>query len=295
MADHSGSVIESQVDWLTVSAHGEVSAGRMLDYARSLAKEEVRRGARRRPFRLMGYEGEHIGRIEYGQRDNASALLRLIGESAAENLDQSLSLADTVTRVDLATTWRADPPDEYMGRNTYALAELFYRANPKAARPSFTGDSDGGFTCYLGSRESQSYLRVYNKEAECIAKGDDEGVERYRACWRYELECKASLAGAMAHTVAERQDRPDYVREYLASFLDAHGIAAPFVTGAPMSLLKGFRRRADAESRLRHLARNVKPTVTWLRSEGRENQVRDALGFDSGEASLRELQYLLST
>lgn len=44
-------------------------------------------------------------------------------------------------------------------------------------------------------------------------------------------------------------------------------------------ILAGFRRRSDAESRIRHLSRNVKPTIDWLREEGYLDTALEALGL----------------
>lgn len=279
MAEYTWDVIESQVDWLTVSAHGKDSASNMLDYARSLAKEEKAKGNRERRWRLMGYEGTHTGAVEYGQRDQESTILRLIGDSAERHLSVALSLADQITRVDYAVTSRATPPDPHYGRNAYTLAEMFYASHPQAARPWFTGDASGGYTCYVGARESETFLRVYNKEEETRAQDDKEGTERYRACWRVELESKASMAAALANLASDAPDRPAVVLRYLDAYCQAHGIPPPFMVGRPMSLLPGFRRRADAESRLRHLSRNVKPTVDWLREAGELDRALTALGL----------------
>lgn len=279
MPEYSGTLIESQVDWLTVSAHGQDAARNMLDLALGLAKEEKARGNKERRWRLMGYEGTHVGRVEYGQRDKESTILRLIGDSANGCLDVALSLADSVTRIDLAATWRAEPPDPHLGRNTYALFELWHSSHPTSARPWFTGDADGGYTAYLGARESANFLRVYNKGAECVATGDEEGAERYRACWRFELEAKSSMASALATMVESRDDRPAYIRDYLVAFVEAHGAVTPFQAGHPCQLLPGFRRRSDADSKLRHLAKNVRPTVEWLREQGELERTLDALGL----------------
>lgn len=293
MSHDSGELIESQVDWLTASAHGKERSQRLMDVARHVAKEEAAQGNQKRRWRLMGYEGHRIGRIAYGRRDDASALVQLSGDAAERRLTDVLSEADVVTRLDLAATWRATPPDPLFGRNQYVLAEMFYRSHPRSARPWFVGDASGGFTCYLGSRESATFLRIYDKGAESLASDDREGLERYRACWRVELEAKASMASALATMVADREDRADYVRGYLVSFMEAHGMQAPFLAGGRVSLLPGFRRRSDETSKLQHLARNVKPTVRWLESRGRGADLRIALGIDHMEDSLRELQRIL--
>lgn len=228
MPEYSGAVIESQVDWLTCSAHGKEAADRLLLCAKGLAKEEQQKGNKPRHFNLMGYGGTHCGAIEYGQRDEASTLVRAIGNVASAQLDVLLSLADRVTRIDLATTWRAEPPDPHLGRNAYSLAMMHFNAHPKSAIPSRIEDGAGGSTTYIGNRESDYFLRVYNKEAESIAKRDPEGAERYRSCWRFELEIKATAAQAMADRLVFEDQIPHYVQDYLHGYCTRHGVIPPF-------------------------------------------------------------------
>lgn len=277
MSDYSGLIMESQVDWLTASAHGRERSANLRDLAIHLTEEEKAKGNRTKSWRLMGYEGTHTGAVEWGRRDANSAIIRLIGQRAEDSLTDVLSVADQVTRLDLAVTWQADPPDPLHARNQYVLAELARQKNRRMPLPSMVMDANGGNTFYLGSRESEYFLRVYNKQAECLATGDDEGAERYRACWRWELETKASVAQSLARLVDDVPDRPAYVRDYLASYAQQHGLASPFAAGQPCNIRVGFRRRADADSKLRHLRRNVRPTVRWLREAGYADAVREAL------------------
>lgn len=60
-----------------------------------------------------------------------------------------------------------------------------------------------------------------------------------------------------------------------------------------MKLIPGFRRRSDADSKLAHLHKNVRPTADWLREAGHEDELREVLGFDRSAALLRELQGIL--
>lgn len=279
MPDNSGTVIEAQVDWLTVSAHGEEAAGRLLDLGRTLGKEEEAKHNRPKAWRLMGYEGTHIGAIEYGSRDAASGILRLIGDAASTHLDEALSVAHDITRIDLAVTWRGEPPDPMVGRNTYTQAELFYNAHPTSARPWFVGDAGGGYTCYIGARAAERFFRVYNKGAECVAQKDEAGIERYRGCWRYELEAKAGMAGALSTLVESAPDRPETVKRYVHAYAEAHGVSPMFLVDRPMGLIPGFRRRSDADTKIRHLARNVRPTLDWLREAGEIDAALTALGL----------------
>jgi len=280
VVENTGTVIEAQADWLTVSAHGELKASRLIDLARSLEPGERAKGNRRRGWKLMGYEGAHCGGVEYGTRGTDHACMRLIGDLADQRLTQALSVADLCTRLDLAVTWRADPPDPLIGQNAYALAEMWHRAHPRSALPSRTSDADGGYTCYLGRRESENYLRVYNKGAEALAKGNAEEQERYRSCWRYELEVKGTVALPLAEAVNNVGDRGVYVQEYVWTWARKHGLEPAFPVDGGAALIPGFRRRSDSDAKLRHLARNVRPTVDWFRQEGKLDAARKALGLE---------------
>src|SRR5512144_160386 len=180
----TGTLIESQVDWLTASAHGRDRSVALEQLAASLQKEEEAKGNRPKSWRLMGYEGQHTGAVEWGRRDQNASLIRLIGNTADVGLADVLSIADTVTRLDIACTWRCEPPDPLVGQNAYSMAEMFHQGHPQSALPWNTRDANGGWTTYLGARTGEKYLRIYNKGAEAVAKQDKEGMARYAGCWR---------------------------------------------------------------------------------------------------------------
>lgn len=286
MAHHTGIVIESQVDYLRASAHGERAASHLLLLAQGLQEEEKARGNRLRSWRLMGYEGTRAGRVAYGQRDQASTTIDLSGDSANEYLSAVLPLADTVTRVDLAVTWRADPPVVSFGLDAYQSALAWYKQAKGRALPTKIENGSGGTTTYLGKRTSENYLRIYNKEAECRATGDWPNVARYENCWRIELEVKGGLAWTLAHTVADQEARYFYVATYLHAYLDSHGIPPPFHHWTADGLLPGFHRRSDDEVTLKHLQRNVAPSVKRLQANGRGDDTLQALGLAGSKETL---------
>lgn len=293
MTDHTAAVIEAQVDWLTASSHSEDGSLKIDAYADVLIEGQEALGNRKAGWRSMGYIGYHCGDVDWGRRDNRQSIIRISGGRADELLGAVFPLADYVSRLDVAVTWRAVPADPHIGENAYSNAEMYLRAHPKASIPSHTGDALGGYTCYLGDRRSPYYGRIYNKEAERASRGDDTLAKRYASCWRYEVECHDSRALALASVLATDADRPDVVQQWVYDFWQQRGVPPAFPPTGKVALVPGFHRRSDDETRLRHLARNVAPTIKRLREHGRYEEAREALGLDSSNLLLTELERLL--
>jgi hypothetical protein len=292
--DSSGRVIEAQVDWLTVSAHSEERSRKLSDFADDLLTGEVAAGNHKTGWRSMGYEGFHSGHIDWGRRDDRQAILRVSGGPADALLVPALALADNCSRLDLCVTWRAAPPDPHIGANAYSLAFLFHQTHSRSARPEFQGDADGGYTCKVGNRRSPFHGRLYNKEAERASRLDADLAKHYQACWRYEVEAHDARALALATMVAERVERPAAIQQYLYDWWNTHGVPTAFPESGADALELGFHRRSDDETRLRHLERNVRPTIKRLRAHGREDDLRERLGFASGAKEIAELRELLA-
>lgn len=279
MSHYTGVVIESQPDWLTASAHGQANAKSLLDLGVGLAKGEQARGNKPRKWRAMGYEGITIGRVTYGQRDTAATEVRLSGDAAAEYLDATVALADRITRLDLAVTYRFDRPYIRHGPENYVRALKHHEQYPKSALPSVAGNADGGFTLYLGHRASEYYFRQYNKEAQERKQMGKQYDGRYDRCWRYELEMKASVPMAVCKKLMKAADRAEWIQGYIHTYATAHGLAVPFESAGGQELVPGFRRKSDETTKLNHLARNVRPTVLWLNDRGRGADALRALGL----------------
>jgi hypothetical protein len=181
MSDLTGTILEAQPDWLTVSAHGHDAARNLLDLAYTLADGEASKGNRYRAFRLIGYEGHRVGAVEYGERGDDHVILRLIGDVASEHLTVALSAADTVTRLDLALTWRPKKPRPSQGKITYDQAVRFHTEHPKSALP-------GRFTTEIAAIPTSPgagpiLCSPLQQGSECIALKDKKQAAKYANCW----------------------------------------------------------------------------------------------------------------
>ena len=232
---------------------------------------------------MRGYEGFRCGPARYGLRAGG-ALLSLSGQAASDRLDVALDVAANVSRVDLAVTVQLTPPDFGLEEAVWADVRAWYIDHPNQLKASFIQDLGQGRTVYVGSRQSERMLRVYDKAAEADARDDERDRERYVGCHRFELEVKGASARPTALAVSAAVFPGYHVASTVAHYCAQHGIDHSPFSDAPMGLVPGFRRRSDTDSKLRWLGHSCRPTVEWLRDHGHQARVLRALGYGSEDA-----------
>lgn len=275
-------VLESQPDWLTLGTHNHDRTEKLRYHADRWVQQELADGAKVRPFRLLGYTGWQAGRVRWGEREDWG-LLQLSGDLARAHWDTAVPIAHRVSRVDLAVTVRPAVPDDSLGLRHLDQANAFRLEHPTAARPSFYGNSDGGFTLYIGDRASDWFLRVYNKGAEEREANVGSSLARYADTWRYELEVKGNAAQVTAAACSDAADRSAWVGNTVHAYCRGHGLSPAFTPDQYVACPSGFRRRSDRDTRLRWLRSTVAPTVRWLSESGYRADLLDALGL-TGES-----------
>jgi hypothetical protein len=233
---------------------------------------EEREGEMRRYFGMKGYQGERCGRIRYGERADGR-LVMLSGDVAHKELERGIALADNCSRIDLAVTVRQEPFDPDLERNTYTAYVLSPMREGKRARATLIQSDDSGSTFYLGSRDSELFCRLYNKQQE-------SKDAHYTNCHRYELELKGDRAGETATRYANTVSQPDFTWCLVYDYLYQRGITPIFGTQTDLHLTPGFRRRSDTDKQLEWLAHQVRPTVDRLREFGKAREAHSALWPD---------------
>jgi DNA relaxase NicK len=279
-------VIESQLDWLTAGYDAGPSADRAEAWAIARQAAEARAGERSLPFALMGFQGTTVGRVRFGRRGQL-ALLQLSGDLAERHADDVFGTADRISRLDLAVTVRLPHPDQFLGESTYAQACNHRAEHPAAALPWIVQDDDGGCTAYIGKRGGDRFLRVYNKEAECKARQDENERLHYERCWRYELQLGGKTASRTLDKLYGVINRADTIAGWMVTYCANHGVAAVIPGVVPGELVPGFRRRSDRETRMRWLTNAVAPAILNLLPEVDREDILEALGLGDGRPTDR--------
>lgn len=281
MSESSVTIIESQADWLTGACVTKDRADALRAWATDLAHAEEQDGNKLARFAVQSYQGHRCGRVAVAEAEGGRTLIQLSGDLAAKQLNAVLPLLDHLTRIDLAVTVRTSTPDKTVADNAWTLASWFFDHHPRSAAPWRIQHKTQGDTTYVGSRNSDKFLRIYDKQAECKKKHDAKGLDRYENCWRYEVEIKGKPALLTAQRVHDAPDRTAYVRGAMTNYLKLHGIEPIYTDDSPAVILPGFTRRTDADSRLWSLARNSRPSVEWLIDAGYAQDAIAALGLES--------------
>lgn len=171
-------------------------------------------------------------------------------------LRQALAMGATVTRIDLAIDW---PKQMYLRalKGAADMGEIVTRARDWNLIEGRTGT-----TLYVGSRESEKFLRIYDKAAETKTEG---------TWFRIELECKGYFArGVALHVDANGYD---YFGDIIKGFVDWPTMSQwRDATDSP-TLLEGIPRPEKQRDTFAWLMKSVVPSVARLLVEDHEKFV----------------------
>jgi hypothetical protein len=273
MSEQSGTVKESQVDWLTLTFRegGKWEAAKVA--AEHALEREISDGENEQLLRFQGYDGRQAGRVGFGTRDDG-ALIRLSGALADAGLADLLPLASNVSRIDLAVTIKlpADYPNPM--KEGFRLGPTIKPARGAAPDYQLIEHSRQGTTLYVGSRTSPRFGRVYDKWKQ-------SQLAFYAGCTRYELEAKSKLAARVAAAVAGAPDRRGTIRVLVRNYFQPRGVLIPDDEADDDLHISAYRPRTSDLSRLHWLGTQVKGVTDDLRARGRGADVDAALGTNA--------------
>jgi len=268
-------VAESEgVDALTITAtglDGKVVITRVLDMVSDtiLLDKEKKWG-------FQGAAGWTRGPVSYATKYSKGggklwSIAMIKGPIAHSALAAAVKCADGAvdgaggvkyTRVDLRADLKMREPrvglpriikDGYKGKYEIKIIE------------SRTGD-----TLYCGSRESGTFVRIYDKSA---AYGEERGSGKI---WRFEVEFKMHKVQPVVNALQLGDFRN--AGDIIWQTLRGRNIPSPKI-GAEVEILGECTNLSSAEQKLDWLARQVSPTTKFLVALGMKKEVKKTLGL----------------
>jgi hypothetical protein len=270
---------EIGIDYITATTMVRYSPTSLDSFGRHLVDEQVKQGEKLRDFRSHGYYGRAAGQVSYGRRSDG-AVVRLSGKCAFENWEQCVSLATNVSRLDVQATVTPDGGPTLRLERHHAEALNSPRGRGKQAQLKYWGGPTGIESLALGSRQSDRYLRIYNK-------GIQSGLVQYDGTLRYEIEFKNKLAWEKAQLLDSSDQQHRYIVAWIYEMACVRGIrlaGATWRTSLADRLRTGEcpnlpHHRSRNDKRIWWLANSVKPSVVELVHAGRLDETLEALGL----------------
>jgi hypothetical protein len=268
------------VDWLTATwKHEDVSSAHMLQLAIALGDTIAQMGNESEVFQWQGYSGRKIGSYFLGEREDGY-VVRVSGSTAHFAFTSIYHPNMHVSRLDLCVTVWLSPSVPGLGLDATSQARMAKLNGSITKRPVVTHyeSDDGGFTLYLGRRNSRSMARLYNKEVE-------SGEEYYKGAWRYECELHNEVATKTAYNISRslfpleetisaavwRYYRERGVNPIFEAYPDRGKVVLP------------KRETTSLDRSLLWLEKQVRPTVARLVALGYTSSVLTALGLPGGD------------
>lgn len=264
-------IVDAGIDWLSATVPPGAKSPAFFDLWNTIALAQHHAGNDLKPWRWNGYEGHTIGHAAYGTRPDG-AYMRLSAGASAVWWRDAFEIAGRAARLDVQVT----VDQVRAGRDLAREAKLMANAGPpRRGRPvewSYTQTRSKGATCYVGSRTSASFARLYDKGAE--AK-----IGHLTGLWRYEVETKDERAGAVARAISRQREPDKAATGIVYHAFNRQGVRPVFAPPADTPIVEHERDESDDERRLRWLKEHVSITVNRLRANGLETEVLNALGL----------------
>lgn len=269
VAGNFGQIIETGVDYLTVTARTGAHREALHALGRHLCSEEENAGAEVRLWRFSGYRGFSSESVSWGLRREDS-ILRLSSNVASEFWTMAFQNSDNVSRIDVQVTVRTARP---VTKVLQSMRRSTHRGKKGVGRPRqyhYHIERSGPTAITVGSRASDVYLRAYNKEIE-------SGLEHYSGCLRFEAELKRRQAKHIATQIHESSHPQIWIQQYISRLFHTRCHSRPF----PADILH-LKRAPEKPSRssdrltwhLKHLERIIEIQIARGCRDGLEAFVK---------------------
>lgn len=261
-------VVESGIDYITVTATRAPHTKTLLSVIKEKMDHEVRAGNEPKRWRGLGYSGMFAGGASWGVGPEGT-LARLSSGLAAEHWKELYESGSSCTRIDLQVTYRIPGGPTKRLSKDWSAAVAHWQTCKRRKKPHLHSGPHGPESIELGSRQSERFGREYDKFVEST-------LDHYRECLRFEVEFKGSLAKGLARSLAAMPPASLAIGGYISRFFTDHRIQLPAPMYGP-SQISVPRPPGTRARQLRYLHTSVRPMVVSLISNGMVQEVFTAL------------------
>ena len=276
-----GAIVDAGIDYISMTMlnsnlNVEIWLQAALAYMEDIAEDRQRIEMSRR----LGYDGWSYGGSFVGRRERDTIAI-FSGERAKLAFSKLYRSDCHVSRIDVQVSFQFNTTNSNVAQVVRNQVERDNRTIGSARQRNATliEDLRGGATCYVGTRKSEQFARIYNKEAE-------SGEAVYERVWRYEVQLKNRLAGKVAEQFASgTYEASSGASVFVKQWLRHRGVSTPWTAEAElMPLPKLEKPSSDVEARLTWLRDQVRPALRVLLKYGLRDAILEALDLANDAA-----------
>ena len=249
------------------------------------------------PGKIYGYKGDFYrgsgcGHMFYGENRAvfpAREMIQLGGELSDFYWPKVYFASDNVSRLDLRVDVEIKPAQNDIAEICYDEMQKMKSEGMLNVKTCSLIKGTKGQTLYVGSRQSDSYGRLYDKSAE-------QKEEVHGKIWRYEIELKgryAKQAVEKLQSVFEvgRSAGLRSIGMFVWNWFDSRGVPPMFHFTAKNTQRIELTSVGEKGNTLVWLRQQVSPTIRRMIAQGRGGEAfRALLGLDEiNEHVLREI------
>lgn len=268
--------IEVGVDWITLTIPREhPQSSDMYHEAQNIIERLEYEGNEATIGTRMGFDGVSIGNNFVGSREDRYCV-QFTSNNAQRYWRDVYRIGVHVSRIDVqCTVHYTDNTDEF-GVYLYETsknAAATPKGKPKWTVTTFKGNN-GGCTVYLGSKDSEHFIRIYDKGAE-------SAKQEYANAWRYEVVLKNDYATEAAHTLFLAQyDAHERILAFISAYLKKRSILSDWEGIDSKAVLYTITKaRTDRDTALWWLENQVLPALDKAKKLGYYGDCLRALGI----------------
>lgn len=214
--------LECGIDYFTATQKQDETWLREAAFKTAAVKAatETQGGEQVERWAWLGYRGWKRGSIRYGSRYDGS-MVQCSG-TASDRLASLVATEGThIARLDIQATAWFDGPNFSLAEHAAAAAWAARESGvtSRTLKLSYINGMGDGDTLYVGSRNSEVFFRMYDKDHE-------SKKPEYQYAWRFEIEYKNDKAMQFFKLWKEQENKQAYVSSVIAGYMRSHGLAS---------------------------------------------------------------------
>lgn len=268
--------VEASVDWFSMTIPiDRYPAADMYYEAQDVIERIADDGNEAKERYLLGHAGISAGNCFAGVGES-TYYVQLTGSNAERWWKGLYRVEGHVSRLDIQCTAFFERLPTTFGVDTFKIAND--AAAGKGDKPKWTvtqnSNNKKGYSIYIGSKDSEHFAIIYNKEAE-------SGNEHYKNAWRYEVRLKNDYGTKAAYALFSRQNNyQEAIAASVGSWFAKRGIQVPWKGLSSESILAGINTsKTDKDKVLWWMEKQVRPALDKARKLGYYSDACRALGL----------------